>query len=164
MLATIVPAHSLSNIEKIISGGQTGVDRAALDVAIRFHIQCGGWCPKGRRAEDGVIPIKYPLKETRSEGYEERTKRNVDDSDGTLILAFGTDLTGGTNLTALYVTNIKKPLYQINMSQDVDVKKFWGWIEQNRIKTLNVAGPREVPPQKKIYTSASTILTKLFCV
>lgn len=153
----------MSKVEKIISGGQTGVDRAALDIALRFHIPCGGWCPKGRKAEDGVIPAKYPLKETHSEGYEERTKKNVDDSDGTLILAFGTP-TGGTNLTALYANNSKKPLYQIDMAKTVDPNQFWIWAEENKIKTLNVAGPHEEPAQRKVYTSASEILRKIFCM
>ena len=155
----------MEKIPKIISGGQTGVDRAALDVAMRFQIPCGGWCPKGRKAEDGAIDVKYPLKETRSEGYEERTKKNVDDSDGTLILAFGETLSGGTNLTALYATNSKKPVLQIDISKkDFDVKEFWRWIEEHNVKTLNVAGPSDPPSQRKNYSAASDLLTKLFCV
>src|SRR5438552_18876277 len=82
----------------IHSGGQTGVDRAALDVALELGLPCGGWCPKGRRAEDGPIPARYPLIETSSPFYPQRTKRNVLDSDGTLILTFGCP-TGGTALT-----------------------------------------------------------------
>jgi predicted Rossmann-fold nucleotide-binding protein len=73
-------------IKRIISGGQTGVDRAALDVALELGIPCGGWCPKGRLAEDGSIDLRYPLKETNSSEYRERTEKNVEDSDGTLIL------------------------------------------------------------------------------
>src|SRR5438876_1977372 len=76
-------------VSKIISGGQTGVDRAALDVALELGIPCGGWCPQGRRAEDGVIPARYPLRETPWWGYPQRTEWNVRDSDGTLILAEG---------------------------------------------------------------------------
>lgn len=72
---------------KIVSGGQTGVDRAALDVALELGLPCGGWCPKGRKAEDGVIHSRYPLKETPSEEYNERTTWNVRDSDGTLIVS-----------------------------------------------------------------------------
>ncbi len=85
-------------IAKIISGGQTGVDRAALDVAIELELPCGGWCPRGRLAEDGTVPDRYPLQETRSAEYAERTERNVIDSDGTLIIATR-PLTGGTALT-----------------------------------------------------------------
>ncbi|PSQ85488.1 MAG: molybdenum cofactor carrier, partial [Bacteroidetes bacterium QH_2_63_10] len=85
-------------MRKIISGGQTGVDRAALDAALAFNVPVGGWCPKGRRAEDGQIPDRYPLEETPSEAYEQRTAWNVRDSDGTLIITDGS-LEGGTALT-----------------------------------------------------------------
>ena len=85
-------------LSRIISGGQTGVDRAALDAALEYNFPCGGWCPKGRLAEDGIISQKYPLKETESSEYEVRTKLNVRGSDGTLILTWGKP-TGGTTLT-----------------------------------------------------------------
>mgnify|MGYP003793290687 CR=1 FL=1 len=85
-------------IKKIVSGGQTGVDRAALDVAMQLGIPVGGWCPRGRRAEDGRIPDSYPLREASSVNYAKRTELNVRDSDGTLILSGG-PLTGGTALT-----------------------------------------------------------------
>jgi hypothetical protein len=78
-----------STLEKIISGGQTGVDRGALDAALEASFPCGGWCPKGRKAEDGPIPARYPLKEMDGPAYRLRTERNVRDSDGTLILFFG---------------------------------------------------------------------------
>ena len=86
-------------LDKIISGGQTGVDRAALDVALALGLAVGGGCPKGRRAEDGIIPDRYPLTETPEPNYEARTRRNVEDADGTLILNRG-KLDGGTALTA----------------------------------------------------------------
>src|SRR6266571_9073801 len=76
-------------VSKIVSGGQTGVDRAALDVALELGIPCGGWCPRGRRAEDGIIPERYPLIETPTTAYPQRTERNVRDSDGTLVLTVG---------------------------------------------------------------------------
>jgi hypothetical protein len=96
-------------ITKIISGGQTGVDRAALDVAIELELPCGGWCPRGRLAEDGTVPDRYPLQETRSAEYAERTERNVIDSDGTLIIATR-PLTGGTALTVELAHRRDKPL------------------------------------------------------
>lgn len=92
------PAEAPVRPAKLLSGGQTGVDRAALDAALALGIPCGGWCPQGRRAEDGQIPARYPLTETGSPGYRERTYLNVRDSDGTLILARGA-LSGGTTLT-----------------------------------------------------------------
>ena len=94
--------------KKIISGGQTGVDRAALDWAIQNNIPHGGWCPKGRRAEDGVIPNRYVLQETESEGYMQRTKRNIHDSDATLIISLEAELTGGSKFTSEYARRIAK--------------------------------------------------------
>src|SRR5678815_754424 len=84
---------------KIISGGQTGVDRAALDVALSLGLDCGGWCPEGRLAEDGTIPARYPVRELPGGGFVQRTAQNVTDSDGTLIIHHG-DLRGGTRETA----------------------------------------------------------------
>ena len=86
---------------KIISGGQTGADRAALDVALTLSLPIGGWCPQGRRAEDGVIPDRYPLLETPERNYQARTRRKIEDSDGTLILNLG-QLGGGTALTVAH--------------------------------------------------------------
>ena len=85
-------------VKKIISGGQTGADRAGLDVALTVGLPIGGWCPQGRRAEDGPIPDGYPLVETAERNYQTRTRRNVEDSDGTLILNLG-KLDGGTAFT-----------------------------------------------------------------
>ena len=78
--------HQMGGIERIISGGQIGVDRAALDWAIAHNIQHGGWCPTGRRAEDGIIPERYRLREAPGRNYQQRTKWNVRDSDATLIV------------------------------------------------------------------------------
>ncbi|HSR12366.1 MAG TPA: putative molybdenum carrier protein, partial [Thermodesulfobacteriota bacterium] len=95
-------------VKKIISGGQTGVDRAALDVALELGIPAGGWCPKGRRAEDGRIPDYYPLQEASSPEYPVRTQLNVEDSDGTLIL-YRNSPAGGTALTIRLAKRLKKP-------------------------------------------------------
>ena len=130
-------------IEKIISGGQTGVDRAALDVALELGISCGGWCPKGRKAEDGPIDIRYPLRETASANYSVRTGKNVRESDGTLVLTGLGRPSAGTALTIKFAQKHKKPY----LVRDPFVKKDLGtirmWLEVNGIRVLNVAGPRE---------------------
>ena len=129
-------------IEKIISGGQTGVDRAALDVALELGIPCGGWCPKGRRAEDGRIPDRYPLQEASSPEYPVRTRLNVEDSDGTLILSRGSPR-GGTALTIKLARRLKKPYLLVDLSREKDPERPWQWLRENQIRVLNVAGPRE---------------------
>jgi len=129
-------------IEKIVSGGQTGIDRAALDVAIEHEISCGGWCPRSRKAEDGTIPIKYPLEETPNEEYVVRTKWNVRDSDGTLILTVGKP-TGGTALTVAFAKEYARPLLVIDLDQQHDPQQVANWLLENQISVLNVAGPRE---------------------
>jgi len=129
-------------IEKIISGGQTGVDRAALDFALQNNIACGGWCPKGRLAEDGRIDKKYPLTETKSSLYVERTKRNVQESDGTLVI-YNKILGNGSAFTAGYARQIKKPLLIIEADNPDLEENIRQWIESKRIKVLNIAGPRE---------------------
>src|SRR5688572_16678238 len=103
---------------KIISGGQTGVDRAALDVALELGLPCGGWCPKGRKAEDGVIDPKYPLQETSTDDYPQRTEKNVQDSDATLILTRGKP-DGGTALTRSLAREHKKPCKVVNFLKPV---------------------------------------------
>ncbi|MBM4331707.1 MAG: molybdenum cofactor carrier [Deltaproteobacteria bacterium] len=129
-------------VEKIISGGQTGVDRAALDVALELGIPCGGWCPKGRRAEDGIISTRYPMEETSSPEYPVRTEMNVEDSDGTLILTWGSPV-GGTLLTLKLARKHRKPYFLLDLSQGGDVLSVKEWIRKNHVRTLNVAGPRE---------------------
>lgn len=125
-----------------MSGGQTGVDRAALDAALARGLTCGGWCPKGRRAEDGAIPNRYPLTETESADYRLRTQRNVSDSDGTLILAIG-ELTGGTALTRDIALAQAKPLLLVDLDTPSPTRTVCEWIQENNIRRLNVAGPRE---------------------
>jgi hypothetical protein len=129
-------------IEKIISGGQTGVDRAALDVALELGIPCDGWCPKGRRAEDGRIPDHYPLQEASSYEYPVRTQLNVEDSDGTLILSWGSPA-GGTALTIKLAKKLKKPYLLIDLSQGQAPQKVLDWARDNQVRILNIAGPRE---------------------
>lgn len=132
-------------IEKIVSGGQTGVDQAALEVAIKLNIAHGGWCPKGRLAENGVIPSKYSLTETESGDYSVRTKLNIRDSDGTLILLPNTTkkITDGTVLTIQEAKEKDKPHLIIDLSKNPDVESIAQWVRENNIKTLNIAGPRE---------------------
>ena len=127
---------------KIVSGGPTGVDRAALDVALALGLAAGGGCPQGRRAEDGVIPDRYPLMETPEPNYEARTRRNVEDSDGALILNLGT-LDGGTALTACHARQIGKPCLIVALEEGIEPAAFRAWLDRNQIAVLNVAGPRE---------------------
>lgn len=129
---------------KIISGGQTGVDRGALDAALEAGIECGGTCPVGHKAEDGVIPEMYPLTELASNIYSDRTRQNVIDSDATLILHFG-QLEGGTAFTRQCCIAEGKPYLVIDASEDAQpilVQQIVDFIRQNKIQVLNVAGPR----------------------
>lgn len=126
---------------KIISGGQTGVDRAALDVALELELPCGGWCPRGRRAEGGRIPRRYPLQETRSRNYSVRTARNVRESDGTLILTRAR-LEGGTGLTRYLAEDAGKPCHVVDFARLPDMVRAVCWLLDSQITVLNVAGPR----------------------
>jgi len=131
-------------IKKIISGGQTGADRAALDVAIKLNIPHGGWIPKGRKTEDGILPDKYQLQEMPTSSYPKRTEQNVLDSDGTLILSHG-KLTGGSALTRKMAKKHDRPWVHVDMNKlsIVDAANtVKSWIDRNDIKILNVAGPR----------------------
>lgn len=129
-------------IEKIVSGGQTGVDRAGLDVAIALGIPHGGWCPKGRKAEDGTIPAVYQLQETPKTYCKQRTEWNVRDSDGTLILTRG-EPTGGTATTIKLAAAHGKPCLVLDLLTSPASETVRTWIEANGIRVLNVAGPRE---------------------
>ncbi len=129
-------------LEKIISGGQSGVDRAALDAARALAIPCGGWCPRGRRAEDGPIDPAYPLVETSSDDYAQRTEWNVRDADGTLVLSRG-ELTQGTALTVELARRLSKPCLVIDLDHLPSDEPVGVWLEDHRIAVLNVAGPRE---------------------
>ncbi|MDA0284860.1 MAG: putative molybdenum carrier protein [Planctomycetota bacterium] len=147
-------------IERLVSGGQTGVDRAALEVALELGIPCGGWCPRGRRAEDGRIPDRFPLDECASRNYAVRTRMNVAESDGTLILSRG-KLTGGTALTESIALQHGKPSIVIDLVTELGVQPVEEWIAENRIRTLNVAGPRE-SQQSGIFAQASAYLREFF--
>lgn len=136
-------------LQKIVSGGQTGVDRGALDAALAAHFACGGWCPADRSAEDGPIPVIYPLTPLTGGGYRQRTRQNVIDSDGTLIVFNGTltggALTGGTKLTAEIATVHGKPLLVIDASKFREAAAgatILRWLHQHSVRVLNVAGPR----------------------
>jgi len=129
-------------IQKIISGGQTGVDRAALDFALAHQIPCGGWCPRGRIAEDGPIAAHYPLRETPDREYRQRTQYNVRDSDGTLILSSG-PIEGGTAATSGYARDLDKPYLVLDLDSVIDMDDVCDWLLRNQIRVLNIAGPRE---------------------
>lgn len=146
-------------VEKIVSGGQTGVDRAALDVALELNIPCGGWCPAARRAEDGQVPAHYPLVETPSVDYRQRTDWNVRDSDGTLVLTRGRP-TGGTRFTLRMAMRRRKPRLVVDLNKEVGIAAIKEWIAKNQISILNVAGPRE-SEMPGIARQATTILQQV---
>jgi len=146
-------------ITRIVSGGQTGVDRAALDVALELGLPCGGWCPRGRRAEDGRIDDRYPLSETPWDGYPQRTEWNVRDSDGTLILTCG-EPDRGTILTVRLTQERKKPCFVVDINGDIDVSAIRAWAEANGVRVLNVAGPRE-SSSPGIHDRAADLLRRL---
>ena len=150
-------------IEKIISGGQTGADRAALDVAIKLGITHGGWIPKGRITEEGPLPEKYQMQEMPTESYAARTEQNVIDSDGTLIICRGKP-TGGSDYTREMALKHKKHLLHIdlNLTTSFDAASLVNsWIKLHRIKILNVAGPR-ASKDPNIYVDAFRILEWAF--
>jgi Circularly permutated YpsA SLOG family len=129
---------------KIISGGQTGVDRAALDVALKHGIEAGGWCPTGRLDEFGRIPDRYPLQELEGGGFTERTLQNVKDSDGTIIIYAG-KLSGGTEQTVRFCVEQQRPCELIDaskVSSDYAATLISDFIRKHKIDILNVAGPR----------------------
>jgi hypothetical protein len=150
------PAPSLL---RIVSGGQTGVDRAALDVALALGIPCGGWVPRHRRAEDGRIADHYPLRETASTAYDVRTRFNVRDSDATLILARGRP-TGGTALTAAIALTLGRPHQIVDLALAADPAETGIWLRRHQVRILNVAGPRE-SNHPGIYAAAAAFLRVL---
>ena len=150
-------------IEKIISGGQTGADRSALDFAIDNNIPHGGWIPKGRITETGQLPDKYHLQEMATTSYDIRTEQNVIDSDGTVIISHG-NLTGGSALTRTYTIKHHKPCLHLNMNNTTIAEaggSLNNWIRKNNIEILNVAGSR-VSKDDKIYQVTRDVLEAAF--
>lgn len=132
------------SLKKIVSGGQTGADRAGLDAAICVGIEHGGWCPKYRRSEDGAVPRCYKLAETTSWKYPERTLKNISESDGTVIFFSGDKLSGGSRLTVNNCRWLKKPFLLLPLGRlDHAGEQFAAFVETNDISVLNVAGSRE---------------------
>lgn len=145
----------------IISGGQSGVDRAALDAALKHGIPCGGWCPAGRIAEDGTLPARYPLRELEG-GYIERTRANVVDSNGTVII-YASVLEGGTERTMHFCVEHGKPYLLIDSDETAPARaaeRIAQFIAQHHIALLNVAGPR-ASKQPRIYDYALAAMEAL---
>lgn len=142
---------------KIVSGGQTGVDRAALDVARALGLPHGGWCPRGRRSEDGAIPDVYELRETPESRYEQRTEWNVRDADATLLI-YRDELSGGTAFTFQCVRALGRSHALVDLARQPDPLALSDWVGAFRV--LNVAGPRE-SRQPGIYEEARQYLLDL---
>ncbi len=130
---------------RIISGGQTGVDRAALDVALKYEIECGGWCPAGRLDEFGRIPNHYPVQQLAAGGFTERTLQNVKDSDGTVII-YPAGLSGGTEQTVRFCSELRRTHLLVDaskLSAEDAASLIADFVRKNKIDVLNVAGPRQ---------------------
>lgn len=146
----------------VISGGQSGVDRAGLDVALRLGLPLGkGWCPKGRWAEDGPIPDCYPFRETATDNVAVRTELNVLEAKGTLVLTIGIPQ-DGTNLTIICASHYGKPYLEVDLDRPISPKEVHAWIVANKIDCLNVAGPRESHRPGRVYRSAFEFLLQVF--
>ena len=145
-------------IRKIISGGQTGVDRAALDVAIALDFSYAGWCPKGRAAEDGIIGHRYILKETPSEDYSQRTEWNVRDSEATLII-LSNEPVGGALFAIKLALSLSKPHLIFNPDFE-NVEVIRRWVCKNKIEILNIVGPRS-SQEPEIYFKAYHVIVGL---
>ena len=158
---TIATSSISSRPLTIISGGQTGVDRAALDIAIALKLPHTGWCPRGRLAEDGQIDQIYNLQETSKSIYSQRTHRNVMDSDGTLII-YVSILAGGSLLTSQSAKTAARPLVLVDLANanDETFPTVLSWLDAERVHFLNVAGPRE-STHPGIYNRASIFLRRL---
>jgi len=149
----------ISGIHTISSGGQTGVDRAALDVAMSLEKNIEGWCPKGRWAEDGPLPAKYPLIETESDQVRDRTEKNIIETNATLVLAFSQNYDKGSLYTIEQCLKHSKPFLEADLSLNpgMQLSIFTEWIAKHKIQYLNVAGPRE-SSSPGIYRAACKLL------
>jgi hypothetical protein len=153
----MLPAMKL---EKVISGGQTGVDRAALDAALAVGLPIGGWCPRGRRSEDGFVPHGYPLAETPTTEYTERTNFNVRDSDATLVVTRGA-LDGGSLFTTKVAMQLGRPCKVVDMDDANGIESAVVFIQATNARVLNVAGPRE-SKNPGIYDRSLAFLADVF--
>lgn len=147
-------------LHKVVSGGQTGVDRAALDAAMACGVPVGGWCPKGRRAEDDFVPHRYPLVATPSSNYRERTTWNVRDSEATVVL-FLDNLEGGSLFTAEVARKLGRPCLVADLNLYTCGDTVRDFLEGHRFKVLNVAGPRE-SSRPGIHGRAYSVLVRVF--
>jgi len=147
------------SVERIVSGGQTGVDRAGLDAAMGAGISVGGWCPEGRLAEDGRIPDRYPVTELESPEYGARTERNVVDSDATLVLNMG-KLSNGTLLTVQLAQKHRKPVLVVQLEDNPDPTAVSSWADTYGVRVLNIAGPRE-SKRRGVYELALRFMRRL---
>ena len=150
-------------LRKVVSGGQTGADRAGLDWAIGRGLPHGGWCPKGRKAEDGPIDRRYNLAETSSEDYSQRTEWNVRDSDGTAVFSISKELRGGSLLTVELAPRLNKPVIHLwaQDEQTNHAQALRSFIENFGISVLNVAGPR-ASEEPGVYPFVSGVLDQAF--
>jgi hypothetical protein len=158
----VVATAGVEMIREIISGGQTGADRAALDAAIALGIPHGGWLPKGRKTEDGPLSRRYALRELPSARYRDRTEKNVQAADATLIFSFG-PLSGGSALTESLAIRHDRPFLHIDF-EHVDINQaaatVENWLLTWKAKTVNIAGPR-ASSEPRIYATVFALLTAL---
>ncbi len=148
-----------AGLEKIVTGGQSGVDRAALDSALAAGLACGGWCPLGRRAEDGPIPLRYPLCETPDADPAQRTAWNARDSDATIALARG-DPGGGTAFALERAAAEGRPCLRVDLSAAPEPAAVRAWLAARGVRVLHVAGPRE-SEAPGVYVEALRFLTEV---
>lgn len=147
---------------KIISGGQTGVDQGALDFALDYGFECGGFCSKGRKSEKGTIPFKYSLTELESEKEIDRIRKNVLESNATVIVKDETELQQGTLETIKFCQQFAKPYLTFDVIYDpINYEMFQNWLKENNVKILNIAGNRS-SDSPGIKGKAYNLLEKLF--
>lgn len=152
-----------TSLQKIVSGGQTGADRAGLDWAIFYDIPHGGWCPKGRKSEDGVIPVHYDLVESPSSSYLQSTEMNVRDSDATAIFTIAAKLSGGSKRTAEFVKKLGKPWIHIHHQGTYEKQsdRLAQFVNEHGVKILNVAGSRG-SKEPQVHSFVKRVLEETF--